>query len=82
MDKIQTLSLVKDVRSNIEMKEIQSIRLHVPQQVEGSPRGSISAVNNVKLEFVLPLGVLVTGKITNVLVPFSNIQGVYFELNK
>jgi len=64
----------------METREIESILLHVPQQIEGSPKGSVNAKKyKLTLSLVLPIGVQVTGPNTDLLVPFSNIQGVYFE---
>jgi hypothetical protein len=61
-------------------KTIKSVQLHVAQQIEGAVRGFVSAEDkHYKVALTLTeLGVLIQGKKTNKLVPFTNIQGIDF----
>lgn len=64
-----------------ENKKVVRITLHVGQQITGTVRTSVDTDLHKAKMTLTDAGVLIDGHMTKKLIPFSNIQGIDFDLN-
>lgn len=60
--------------------KIIALNLHVGQHITGNVRTSVNAVKHEVVMSLSEIGVVVIGKDTHKLIPYSNVQGIDFEL--